>query len=80
LAKRIKVIKSGEVLAQAGEDPNEPEYMVSLFLTADYSLDNIDTMPYWYEELLQSKGAAYFALAAAVHVMDLTAFTEVEHY
>jgi len=73
-------MESGEVLAQAGEDPNEPEYMVSLFLTADYSLNNIDTMPYWCEELLQSKGTAYFALAATVHVMDLTAFTKVECY
>ena len=73
-------MESGEVLVQAGEDPNEPEYMVSLFLTADYSLNNIDTMPYWCEELLQSKGTAYFALAATVHVMDLTTFAKVECY
>ena len=67
-------------MAQAGEDPNKPEYVVSLFLTADYSPNDINTMPYWCKEILQSKGVAYFALAAAVHAMDLTAFTEVEHY
>ena len=67
-------------MAQAGEDPDEPEYVVSLFLTVDYSPNDINTMPYWCEELLQSKGAAYFALAAVVHAMDLTAFTKVKHY
>jgi hypothetical protein len=80
LARWIKVMGSGEVVAWAGEDPDEPEYVVSLFLTADYSLDDIDTMPYWCEELLQSKGAAYFALATVVHAMDLTAFTKVKRY
>jgi len=51
-----------------------------LFLSTDYSPREIDTMPYWYEELLQSNGAPFFALAMTVHVMDLTASAEVEHY
>jgi hypothetical protein len=80
LAKWIKVLGSGEVIARAGEDPDKPEYMVPLHLTTDYSLGDVDTMPYWCEELLQSNGAAFFALATAVRVLDLTASAEVEHY
>jgi hypothetical protein len=80
LAKWIKVLGSGEVITQAGEDPNEAEYVVSLFLTTNYSLEEIDTMPYCCEELLQSNGAPFFALATAVHSMDLTASAEVKCY
>jgi len=65
-ARWIKVIESGEVIMWAREDPDKLEYIVSLFLTVDYSPNDIDTMPYWCEELLQLKEAAYFALAAVV--------------
>jgi hypothetical protein len=52
LAKWIKVLGSGEVIAPVGEDPNKPEYMVPLHLVTNYSPGDIDTMPYWCEELL----------------------------
>ena len=80
LAKWIKVLGSGEVIAQAGEDPDEPEYVVPLHLSTDYSPGDVDTMPYWCEELLQSNGAPFFALATTVRALDLTASTEVERY
>ena len=80
LAKWMKVLGSGEVVARAGEDPNEPEYVVPLHLATDYSPEDVDTMPYWCEELLQSNGAAFFALAMMVCALDLTASAEVERY
>jgi hypothetical protein len=80
LAKWIKVLGSGEVIARAGEDPDEPEYVVPLHLATDYSPGDVNTMPYWCEELLQSNGAAFFALAMAVRAMDLTASAEVKRY
>jgi len=80
LAKWIKVLRSGEVIARAGEDPDKPEYVVPLHLATDYSPGDVDTMPYWCEELLQSNGAAFFALASTVRALDLTTSTEVEHY
>jgi hypothetical protein len=78
--KWIKVLGSGEVVTRAGEDPNESEYVVPLHLSTDYSQGDIDTMPYWCEELLQSNGAPFSALATTVHMLDLTASTEVERY
>jgi hypothetical protein len=80
LARWIKVLGSGEVIVQAGEDPDEPEYVVLLYLSTDYSLGDIDTILYWCKELLQSNGAPFFALATTVHALDLTASAEVECY
>jgi hypothetical protein len=80
VAKWVKMLGSGEVITQAGEDPDEPEYVVPLYLSTDYSPGEINTMPYWCEELLQSHGAPFFALATAVRMMDLTTSAEVEHY
>jgi hypothetical protein len=80
LAKWIKVLGSGEVIARAGEDPNEPEYVVPLHLTTDYSPGEVDTMPYWCEELLQSNGATFFSLATTVRALDLTASAKVKCY
>jgi hypothetical protein len=80
LAKWIKVLGSGEVVTRAGEDPDEPEYVVPLHLSTDYSPGDVDTMPYWCEELLQSNGAPFFALAMTVRALDLTASAEVERY
>jgi hypothetical protein len=80
LPKWIKILGSGEVVARAGEDADEAEYMVPLYLPTDYSQGDIDTMPYWCEELLQSTGTPFFALATAVRNLNLTASTEVERY
>jgi len=80
LARWIKVLGSGEVVAWAGEDPDKPEYVVPLHLATNYSPGDVDTMPYWCEELLQSNGAPFFALATMVHALDLTTSAEVERY
>jgi hypothetical protein len=80
LPKWIKILGSGEVVARAGEDADEAEYVVPLYLPTDYSRGDIDTMPYWCEELLQSTGTPFFAMAMAVRNIDLTASTEVERY
>ena len=69
-----------EVLARAGEDPDKPEYVVSLYLESNYSQHNPNPMPYWFEELLQSKGGGYHTLAAAARVLDISTFTKVECY
>jgi hypothetical protein len=74
------MLGSGEIIMQVGEDPNKPEYVVPLFLSTDYSPGEIDTVPYWCKELLQSNGAPFFALATIVCVMDLTASAKVECY
>jgi hypothetical protein len=80
LARWVKILGSGEVIVRAGEDPNEPEYVVPLYLSTNYSLGDVNTMLYWCEELLQSNGAPFFALATMVHMLDLTTSAEVEHY
>ena len=80
LAKWIKVLRSGEVVARAGEDPDEPEYVVPLHLSTDYSPEDVNTMPYWCEELLQSNGAPFFTLATMVRTLDFTTSAEVECY
>ena len=80
VAKWIKVLGSGEVIVWAGEDADKAEYIVPLYLSIDYSQGNLNTMPYWCEELLQSIGAPFFALATTVHSLDLTTSAEVECY
>ncbi len=37
IARWIRLMGNGEVVARAGETDNEPEYMVSLYLPSDYS-------------------------------------------
>jgi hypothetical protein len=80
LPRWIKILGSREVVAQAGEEADEAEYVVPLYLPTDYSRGELDTMPYWCEELLQSTGGPFFALATAVRALDLTASAEVERY
>jgi hypothetical protein len=80
ITKWIKILGSGEVVARAGEDPDELEYVVPLYLPTDYSCGELDTMLYWCEELLQSTGAPFFTLAMVVRGLDLTASAEVEQY
>jgi hypothetical protein len=80
LPKWIKILGSGEVVAWAGEDSDKAEYMVPLFLPTNYSHREVNTMPYWCEELLQSTWAPFFALATVVHRLNLTASMEVEQY
>jgi hypothetical protein len=80
LPKWIKVLGSREVIAQAEEDVDKAEYMVPLNLPTDYSHRELNTMPYWCEELLQSTGTPFFALAMVVRSLDLTASAEIKWY
>jgi hypothetical protein len=52
LARWIKILGSGKVVMRVGEDSDEPEYVVPLYLSTDYSPGDVNTMPYWCEELL----------------------------
>jgi len=80
LPRWIKILGSREVVMRAGEEADEAEYVVPLYLPTNYSQGELDTMPYWCEELLQSTGTPFFALAMTVHALNLTASAEVERY
>ena len=70
---------NGEVLAQAGEEEDKPEYVVSLYLESNYSQHPMSPMPQWFLELLQGPGAPYNTLAEMVHQLpNMAAFAEVE--
>ncbi len=81
IAKWIRVMGNGEVLARAGESVDEPEYVVSLYLPSDYSQRPTASLPHWFLELLQARGGAYHTLAEAVRgLKHPAAFVEVERY
>ena len=80
-ARWIRRMGNGEVLARAGEEEDEPEYVVSLYLESNYSQHPTSPMPRWFLELLQGPGAPYNTLAETVRQLpDMAAFTEVERY
>ncbi len=81
IAKWIRVMGNGEVLARASERADEPEYVVSLYLPSDYSQRPTASLPHWFLELLQARGGAYHTLAEAARGLEHpAAFTEVERY
>src|SRR5712671_4406407 len=81
IARWIRLMGNGEVVARAGERANEPEYVVSLYLPSDYSTRPTTLLPPWFLELLQASGGAYHTLAEAARELEHpTAFTEVERY
>src|SRR5216683_7958976 len=81
IAKWIQVIGNGEAVARAGEQADEPEYVVSLYLPSDYSTCPTALLPPWFLELLQASGGAYHTLAeAACGLEHPAAFAEVERY
>ena len=47
-------MRNGEVIARAGEHMDKPEYVVSLYLQADYSCRPTSPLAPWFIELLQS--------------------------
>src|SRR6266851_2006588 len=81
IARWIRLMGNGEVVARAGERANEPEYVVSLYLPSDYSTRPTALLPPWFLELLQASGGAYHTLAEAARGLEHpTAFAEVEQY
>jgi len=61
---------NGEVVARAREHMDKPEYMVSLYLQANYSLCPTSRMPQWFIKLLQMQGGPYHTLAEVAHALD----------
>src|SRR5712671_615863 len=81
IAKWIRLMGNGKVVARAGESADEPEYVVSLYLPSDYSQRPTASLPHWFLELLQARGGAYHTLAEAARGLEHPgAFTEVERY
>src|SRR5712671_662722 len=81
IARWIRLMGNGEVVARAGESANEPEYVVSLYLPSDYSQHPTASLPHWFLELLQARGGAYHTLAEAARGLEHpAAFAEVERY
>src|SRR6266853_323814 len=81
VARWIRLLGNGEVVARAGERADEPEYVVSLYLPSDYSTRPTALLPPWFLELLQANGGAYHTLAEAARGLEHpAAFVEVERY
>src|SRR5216683_1480139 len=81
IARWIRLLGNGEVVARAGERANEPEYVVSLYLPSDYSTRPTALLPPWFLELLQASGGTYHTLAEAARGLEHpAAFAEVERY
>src|SRR5216683_3300888 len=81
VARWIRVLGNGEVVARAGERADEPEYVVSLYLPSDYSTRPTALLPPWFVELLQANGGPYHTLAEAARGLDHpAAYAEVERY
>src|SRR6266851_3556837 len=81
IARWIRLMGNGEVVARAGKRADEPEYVVSLYLPSDYSTRPTALLPPWFLELLQANGGAYHTLAEAARGLEHpAAFTEVERY
>src|SRR6266853_2104214 len=81
VARWIRLLGNGEVVARAGERADEPEYVVSLYLPSDYSTRPTALLPPWFLELLQANGGAYHTLAEAARGLEHpAAFAEVERY
>jgi hypothetical protein len=76
------IMGSGEVVLRARESVGEPEYMVSLYLNANYSPDvPIDPMPIWFYELLNRLPQVFHTLRQATCCLDNPAvYTKVECY
>src|SRR6267154_3497361 len=81
VARWIRLLGNGEVVARAGERADEPEYVVSLYLPSDYSTRPTALLPPWFLALLQANGGAYHTLAEAARGLEHpAAFAEVERY
>jgi len=73
---------NSKVVTRAGESTDELEYVVSLYLPADYySQHPTATLPPWFVELLQTQGGPYHTLAEAAHALKHpTAYTKIKRY
>jgi hypothetical protein len=80
--KFIKLRDDGRVLCLPGKELHEDPYAIDLFLSPDYSSQDVaKPIPIWFNTLLNSPSPAYHTLHRAVADLDdWNATAEVEHY
>ncbi len=72
---------NGEVVARAREHRDKPEYVVSLYLQADYSHCPTTPLAPWFVELLQTRGGPYHTLAEEAPALNNpTTYAKVKQY
>jgi hypothetical protein len=81
-AKFVKLRDDGRVLCLPGKEHHEDPYAVDLFLTPDYSSQDIaKSLPIWFNTLLNGPSPAYHTLRCAVADLDdWNATAEIERY
>jgi hypothetical protein len=81
-AKFVKLRDDGRVLCLPGKEHHKDPYAVDLFLTPDYSSQDVaKPLPIWFNILLNGPSPAYHTLRCAVaNLDDWNATTEIEHY
>jgi hypothetical protein len=81
-AKFIKLRDDGRVLCLPRKEHHEDPYAVDLFLSPDYSSQDVaEPLPIWFNTLLNGPTPAYHTLRRAVADLDdWNATAEVEHY
>jgi hypothetical protein len=81
-AKFIKLRDDGQVLCLPGKEHHEEPYAVDLFLSPDYSSQDVaEPIPIWFNTLLNGPSPAYHTLCRAVaNLDDWNATAKVECY
>jgi hypothetical protein len=81
-AKFVKLRDDGQVLCLPGKEHHEDPYAVNLFLSPNYSSQDVaEPIPIWFNTLLNGPFPAYHTLRRAVtNLDDWNATAEVERY
>jgi hypothetical protein len=81
-AKFVKLWDDGQVLCLPGKEHHEDLYAIELFLSPDYSSQDVaEPIPIWFNTLLNSPTPAYHTLRRAVaDLNNWNATAEVERY
>jgi hypothetical protein len=81
-AKFIKLHDDGWVLCLPGKEHHEDPYATELFLSPDYSSQDVaEPIPIWFNTLLNGPTPAYHTLRRAVADLDdWNATAEIKHY
>jgi hypothetical protein len=80
--KFVKLWDNGRVLCLPGKEHHEDPYAVDLFLSPDYSLQDItEPIPIWFNTLLNGPSPTYHTLCRAIaNLNDWNATAKVECY
>jgi hypothetical protein len=81
-AKFVKLRDDGRVLCLPGKEHHEDPYVTELFLSPDYSSQDIaKPIPIWFNTLLNGPTPAYHTLRCAIaDLNDWNATAEIEQY